>query len=471
MNGVNKSGHKQGIRFVEELRELLPVKESFDITERNLTIGGREAFLYFTVGFVKEQQLQLMIADFQSITPFDIKNMDSMKDLIKNKIPSAGLSEVYTAGLAVVNILSGMTALVIDGYNTIIVMDIREYPSRSISEPDKERTLRGARDGFVESIISNTALIRRRIRDPKLVFQMMNVGRSSMTDVSLGYLKGLAKEEAVKDIIGKIEGINIDTLTVGDQSLVEALDKKQWLNPFPKIRYTERPDVVAAHLTEGSIVILVDNSPTAIILPTGFFDFLQDADDYYFPVITGTYLRMVRNITMLVSAFITPVYLLVDRGIVAFPESWGFLMPQESYPIPLFWQFIILEIAVDGLKMASLNTPSSLGMSLSVIGALLLGELSITAGWFIPQTILLMAVVALASFSQPSMELSYALKFVRIALLTGSAMLGLWGFLGVLVIAAAILATTKTLTKTSYLYPLIPFNGRKLMRLLFRTRK
>lgn len=138
---------------------------------------------------------------------------------------------------------------------------------------------------------------------------------------------------------------------------------------------------------------------------------------------------MVRNITMLVSVFVTPIYLLVDRGIVAFPEQWGFLMPHEFYPIPLFWQFIILEIAVDGLKLASLNTPSSLGMSLSVIGALLLGELSITAGWFIPQTILLMAIIALASFSQPSMELSYAFKFIRVLLLMGVALLGLWGFL------------------------------------------
>ena len=234
-------------------------------------------------------------------------------------------------------------------------------------------------------MVTNTAMIRRRIRDPRLVFHMMNVGQSSRTDVCLGYMKELADEAVVKELIGKIQGIKIDTLTVGDQSLVEALDKRHWLNPFPKIRYSERPDVVAAHLTEGSLVILVDNSPTAIILPTGFFDFLQDADDYYFPVITGSYLRLVRNITMLASIFVTPIYLLVDRGILAFPNSWNFLMPQESYPIPLFWQFLILEIAVDGLKLASLNTPSSLSTSLSVIGALLLGELSISAGWFIPQ--------------------------------------------------------------------------------------
>lgn len=462
---------KPKIKLVEEIREILPINESFDITERNLTIGGKEAYLYFTVGFVKDHQLQLVITDFQNISTSDMKNMATAGDFIKRKIPTVELTEVYTPKMAVINILSGKTALIIEGYNSIIVMDLRSYPQRGIEEPDKERTLRGSRDGFVETMVTNTAMIRRRIRDPKLVFLMMNVGKSSRTDVCLGYIKDLADEAVVKELIGKIQGIKIDTLTVGDQSLVEALDKRHWLNPFPKIRYTERPDVVAAHLMEGSFVILVDNSPTAIILPTGFFDFMQDADDYYFPVITGTFLRLVRNITVLVSIFITPIYLLADRGILAFPSSWGFLMPQESYPIPLFWQFLILEIAVDGLKLASLNTPSSLGTSLSVIGALLLGELSINAGWFIPQTILLMAIVALAAFSQPSIELSYAFKFMRIFLLIGSALLGLWGFIGALAIEIVILARTKTLTKTSYLYPLIPFNRKKLMRLLFRTRK
>lgn len=467
----HKEPENKNHKLLEEVRELLPIGESFDINERIVLIGGREAYIYSTQGFIKDHQLQIMISGFQNITAAEMKDVNDTEDLIKRIVPGSEIAEVYTARNAVINILSGLTVLLVDGFKTAMVIDFRNYPARSIEEPDKERSLRGARDGFIETLVSNTALIRRRIRDPNLVFHMVSVGEISRTDVCIGYMKNLAKPEIVKDIIGKIEGIKIDTLTVGDQSLVEALDKRHWINPLPKIRYTERPDVVAAHITEGKFVILVDNSPSAIILPTGIFDFLQDADDYYFPILTGTYLRLVRNITLLVSTFVTPIYLLVDRGILAFPDTWGFLMPQESYPIPLFWQFIILEIAVDGLKLASLNTPSSLGMSLSVIGALLLGEMSISAGWFIPQTILLMAVVALASFSQPSMELSYAFKFLRIGLLVGSALLGLWGFGAVMLIAIAVLAATKTLTKTSYLYPLIPFDRKKLMRLMFRTRK
>ena len=457
--------------FVRELRKILPVKESYDVKERNILVGGRQVYFYYVEGFIKDEVMQHIMRDIFNITPAEMKKLPTSNDFIKSKISYVEVEETTDLNKTVKAVLSGQIALVVEDYDQIILMGLRTYPVRSIEEPDKERTLRGAKDGLVETVMFNTAMIRRRIRDPRLVFAMHTVGDVSKTDVCIGYIKELVNEEVLEDLTQKIQAIKTDTLTVGDQSLVEALDKPRWLNPLPKIRYTERPDVVAAHLSEGKFVILVDNSPTAIILPTGLFDFLQAADDFYFPVITGSYLRMIRNITMLVATFLTPIYLMVERGILFFPESWGFLLPQESFPIPLFWQFIILEIAVDGLKLASLNTPSSLGMSLSVIGALLLGELSITAGWFVPQTILLMAVVALAAFSQPSIELSYANKFMRVTLLIGAALLGIWGFLIAFVLIIILLATTKTITKTSYLYPLIPFDGRKLMRLFFRTPK
>lgn len=458
-------------RFVRELRRILPLKESYDVKERNILVGETEVYLYYVEGFIKDDLMQQIMRDLLRITPAEMKKLPASSDFVKSRIAYVQVDEITDMDKAVKEIFSGQVALIAEGYEKIILIGLRTHPVRSIEEPDKERTLRGAKDGLVETVLFNTGLIRRRIRDPRLVFAMHAVGESSRTDVCIGYIKGLVKEDVLKDLTAKIAAIRTDTLTVGDQSLVEALDKYRWLNPFPKIRYTERPDVVAAHLTEGSFVILVDNSPTAIILPTGIFDFLQDADDFYFPAITGNYLRMVRNLTVLVSIFITPIYIMVDQGLLTSPAAWNFLMPQEEYHIPLFWQFIILEIAVDGLKLASLNTPSSLGMSLSVIGALLLGELSITAGWFIPQTILLMAIIALAAFSQPSIELSYAIKFMRVLLLIGTALFGIFGFLGVLVFEIVILATTKTITKTSYLYPLIPFDGKKLVRLFFRTRK
>jgi stage V sporulation protein AF len=300
---------------------------------------------------------------------------------------------------------------------------------------------------------------------------MHSVGTVSKTDVCIGYIEGLTDEKLLAKVRDKIAGIRQDTLTVGDQSLVEAMGRPGWINPLPKVRYTQRPDVVAAHLTEGRLVVLIDNSPTAVLIPTCLFDFLQDTDDYYFPVMTGNYFRAVRLLNMFAVIFLTPVYLLMAEGDLPTHPGLEFFFPNAGYSMPLFLQFLLLEFAIDGLKLASLNTPSALGMSLSVIGALILGEFAVESGWFIPQTILCMAVMALAGFTQPSIELGYAIKFARIFLLTGAAVLGVWGAAAALLGCLIMLLCTKNIVGDSYLYPLIPFRWDPLKHLVFRTRK
>lgn len=466
---------------VKMMQNALPVGRSFDVIERVISVGERDTYLYFIDGFIKDEVMQRIMSEFFTTTPKEMRDLPSAADFSKYKIPYVEVALQIDPGKAIDAVLSGQTAMLIEGYSEIILMDLRTYPTRGVEEPEKEKTLRGSRDGLVETIVFNTALIRRRVRDASLVFDMHTVGKISKTDVCIGYMEGLVDQKLIKRLTAQLSRLDMKSLTVGDQSLVEALGSLQegrqknrsalrmW-NPFPKVRYTERPDVVAAHLTEGKFVILVDNSPTAMILPTGLFDFLQDVDDYYFPVITGNYFRFIRNMTMLVTTFITPIYLLFAMGDLGLPHHLLFALPQETYHIPLFWQFLLLELAVDGLKLASLNTPSSLGMSLSVIGALILGEFSVTAGWFIPQSILLMAVVALAGFSQPSIELNYAIKFLRMGMLVGVALWGICGFAIALTAELIVLLSTKTITGTSYLYPLIPWNWKKLKGLLFRTR-
>lgn len=417
---------------------------------------------------------------------------------------------------------AGLVPLLVEGLDRIIIMDCRDYPSRSVEEPDKEKTLRGAKDGFTENFMDNVALIRRRIRDNNLIFKSYNVGSVSKADVAVVYLKNKADMELIKKLdkclkamapgaagssqfgtgfadrqsatgsagfadrtspsgeasrqakLKKARRGGREVLSVADQSLLErllaALGAANRLNPFPKVRYTQRPDIIAAHLAEGKAAIIVDNSPTVMLLPVSVFEFFQDVDDYYFPKLTGNYFRLIRIINFFVILFLTPVYFLLVEYKDFTPEVLQFFVPAEDFAIPVFWQFILLEIAVDGLKLASLNTPSSLGMSLSVIGALILGEFSIDSGWFISQTILCMAVVALAAFTQPSIELSYAMKFGRILMLIGAEVFGIFGVIGAFAAYVAVMAATNTISGKSYLYPLIPFNGAALKRLLFRTK-
>lgn len=462
-------------QLLKEMREKLPLGESFDVMERDLSIGGKNTTMFFVDGLTKGSLVQLVMSFLLAIPPQAMERAKTAKGFIKYNMPYLDTITEADVDKAIKHLYSGLVPMLIEGYDEIIIVDIRDYPSRSVDEPAKEKSLRGAKDGFTETMMTNIALIRRRLRDNNLIFKAFTVGQTSKTDVSIAYMKNKADAELVKRISTSLEALRLDTTTVGEQSIVEAVGKlqkrKNWLNPFPKVRYTQRPDVVSAHISEGKIAIIIDNSPTVLLIPAGIFDFVQDVDDYYFPFITGNYFRMLRIANAIVILFLTPIYLLIGQGDIPIPINIDFFVPDENFAISLFWQFILLEVAIDGLKLASLNTPESLGMSLSVIGALILGEFSISSGWFIPQTILCMAIVALASFTQPSIELGYGMKFMRLLILIGAAVYGIWGAAAGLALSLIWLMSTKTIGGTSYLYPLIPFKWQALKRLMFRTTK
>ena len=467
---MNKYQH-----FLNEMKTRLPLGECFDIKEREIVIGRRSTTIYFIDGLTNSEIVQMVFSHLLK-TPVNVsQNAPTIDEFVKHIMPFHTVILEDDIDAVIKNLYSGLMPVIIDGYDKVAIIDMRHYPARSVDEPSKEKSLRGAKDGFTETLMVNIALVRRRLRDDNLIFKAFEVGTMSKTDVSLVYMKDKADLKIVERLSEHIKNLDLSATTVGDQTLVEALinmqKRKNYLNPFPKVRYTQRPDVVSAHIAEGKIAILTDNSPTAILIPAGIFDFLQDVDDYYFPLLTGNYFRLVRIINLLVIMFLTPVYILVSQGDINIPVNNKFFIPEEDYAVSIFWQFILLELAIDGLKLASLNTPESLGMSLSVIGALLLGEFSISSGWFIPQTILCMAIVALASFTQPSIELGYGMKFMRILILVGAYVGGIWGASVALLISVLWIASTKTIGGTSYLYPLVPFKWSALKRLIFRTKK
>ena len=429
--------------------------------------------MFFVDGLVDGSMMQRVLFSLFSLKTEQLETAETMEQFLQSNLPFLDAMITRDVDQAIKYLYSGLVPLLISGYDGIIIIDCRSYPLRSVQEPSKEQSLRGAKDGFVESMMTNIALIRRRIRDNDLIFKVYNIGEMTKSDTSMVYMKGKADSSMVEKLDRCLRSLRIEGLTVTEQSLVEALlgRKRGLFNPFPKVRYTQRPDIIAAHVEEGKIAVIVDNTPTVILIPAGIFDFLQDIDDYYFPVMIGNYFRALRITNMIVILFATPVYLLFAEGTIPTYEGLRFFITEEEFAISIFWQFILLEIAVDGLKLASLNTPESLGMSLSVIGALVLGEFSVSSGWFVPQTILCMAVVALASFIQPSMELGYAIKFVRILMLIGAHCFGWPGMAAAFVLSVAVMAGTRTIVGTSYLYPLVPFDGKKLKRLVFRTKK
>ncbi|WP_283674903.1 spore germination protein [Butyricicoccus sp. Marseille-Q5471] len=452
---------------LQALRQKLAPSKSFDLLERPVLIADKRAMFVLIDGFVKDELFEKIMEFFYSIKTDD-PAMKSAKAFLDRAVPYCEADSETDLDKVVTAVLSGQTALLIEGFDAYVLLDIRTYPQRDTAEPEKDKVFRGSHDGFVETMVLNCALIRRRIRSPHLRMESFTVGTASKTDLVLCYMEDRVDNALLTKLRNQVTNANVDALTMNSESLAELLLPHKWYNPFPRFKYTERPDAAAAQVLEGDIVLLVDNSPAAMTLPTSLFDVMEEANDYYFPPMIGTYLRLVRMLVLIFMLLVTPVWLLLNQNPQWLPPALTFLLPADAPTVPIFWQLLILEIGIDGLKLATLNTPSMLTTSLSVIAGIVVGDFAVKSGWFSAESMLYMAFVALGGFNQPSFDLGYAMKFMRIGLLILTATLNVWGFaLGLLVIFI-ILLTSKTFSGQSYLYPLIPFNGKLLCKKIFR---
>ena len=459
---------KDYMENVQVLDGLLGVGRSCDMVSRDYLIGGRRARLWVVDGFGSDGIIERMGAFWLSLKPENVLGLTDMQDFLNRYITFSESEVTMNVSDAVTAVFLGKSLLAMEGLTGVALMDAKGYPSRGVDEPPDGKVLRGSHDGFVEAVVPNMALLRRRIRDSHLTMEGHKIGSRTHNDAVLCYLDDKADPDLLRKLRGKLLGLDVRSLSMAQESLAEAIRPKQWYNPFPKVRYTERPDAAAASIMEGSIVLMVDNSPSVMILPTGFFDFTQESNDYYFPPLIGTYLRVLRVAVFLLSLFITPAWYLMVSQPDRLPGWLDFLSSPEPVSLSLLSQLLVVEFLIDVLKLASLNTPDSLSNSFSMLGALVLGDFAVQAGWLGPEVLVYMAFVSVAGFAQPSYELGYAFKLLRVALLLATAAFDVWGFcLGVVGIFV-LLCTTKPLVGKGYLYPLVPFNGRALLRLLIR---
>ena len=449
---VKKDTKKISPSFEENIaymNEVLPVKESFDVIRREIEIGGKEAVFFFIDGFMKDEAMLKIMDSFLSVSAQDMP--EDADDFVQRHVPYVEVDILEDFDEVIRNVLAGTTCLFIDGYKECICIDCRTYPARSVDEPDKDRSLRGSRDGFVETIVFNTALMRRRIRDPHLIMEMVEAGQASRTDIAICYMSDRVDGELLDNLKKRIESLQLGDLRMNQQSLAEALFKRKWFNPFPKFKYTERPDTAAACLLEGKVVILVDNSPSAMILPTSILDMIEEANDYYFPTVTGVYLKTTRIMITIATVFFTPLYLLFMQNLEWLPDVFAFVAVRDTVNIPLVFQFLILELSIDGLRLAAMNTPTMLSTPLSVIAGIVMGEFSVQSGWFNSEVMLYMAFVAVANYTQPNFELGYALKFMRLMLLVLTALFDLYGFVAGCILVLCFLIFNKTLSGRNYM--------------------
>lgn len=454
---------------IDLLKQALPIKKSFDIIGRELIIAQTTAaYLVFIDGFAKDDIMLWIIEVLQSLSENELSS-DVIETLIKKKIGYIEVERFTDVDQIKNMVLAGAVGLIVDGIDDGIIIDAREYPVRSPEEPELEKVSRGSRDGLVETIIFNTALIRRRLRDPSLIFEIKTVGKRSKTDVVISYLDNLADKNLVDEVRSKIDEINVGALVMAEKTLEELLIKKHWYNPLPQVKFTERPDVVAAHLMEGHIAIIVDTSPSAMLLPVTMFHFTQHAEDYYQNILVGTYYRWVRFIGMLAALFLPPLWLLLIQNKELLPEFLQFIGPRDEYTIPLFAQLFLLEFGLDILRLSSIHTPNALNTSLGIIGGLILSDLAVKVGIFVPETVLYVAIAGIGTFATPSLEFALAIRIFRILLLISTGFFEVWGFAGSILIIIIIFFSSKSFKNAiPYTWPLFPLKLKPLAHILFR---
>lgn len=447
------------------MKKKLGLETSFDAGYREVFILNQRVHFYYITGLNDTSVTQELLKELVEVNDNESESRE-LAEIIENRLIHQQVRHVESMDEAADEVLSGLVAVFIDGNTTAQIVDVRNYPGRTPEEPDTEKVIRGSRDGYTENIVENTALTRRRLRDENLRNEMLKVGERSKTDICVTYIRDVANDNLVKYIKELIEKIEVDGISMTDKTLEEYIINKNW-NIYPLVRYTERPDVATSHLLEGHVVIFVDTSPSAIILPTTFFHHLQHAEEYRQVPAIGTFIRFIRFLAVLAALFLLPTWLLFAIEPSLLPEKLSFIGPNDEGNVPIVVQIVIAAIGIEFLRMAAIHTPTPLSTAMGLIAAVLIGEIAIEVGLFSPEVILYIATSAIGNYVTPSYELSVANKLVTVFLVLVVGMFGLPGYIIGITLYLLVMVHIRSL-KTPYMWPLLPFNPKAMMQILFR---
>ncbi len=433
--------------------ELLKCDKSLDLIKREINLKTK-IILYYITSLIDNLQFNEIIR-----TLLQTKNKDEFFNCLLN--PSNMVLDSLDKALYF--LYSGSVIILYD--ETIIAIDIRMYQLRSVQEPEAEKSIRGNKDGFNESINTNLSLLRRRIKDINFRAEHFIVSKDSKISVVLTYLEDKVNKRVLEKIKTKLNSLNINSLIMSDRALEELLFDQQ-KTIFPLVRYTERPDVASISIIKGKIIILVDNSSSSMIVPTNLFDHFCNVEEYREPPLNGTFTRFIRSISIIVSIILIPVFICLscDRDI-----NNGLIILKElslSKPV-LTFQVLSSIFVMEIFRIASIHTPSSLVSSVSFVAAIILGEISMSLGIFLPEILLVVSISMICSFATPSYELSLCNRIVMLILTILSIFFGYEGLLIGIILLFIHLLTLKTFTYP-YLYPLCPFDFEAFKNIFYR---
>ncbi|RBW67330.1 spore germination protein [Bacillus taeanensis] len=364
-------------------------------------------------------------------------------------------------------LLSGDTIFLFDECKKSIATATKGWDHRSVSEPTSQIVVRGPQEAFTETLRTNTALIRRKIKDPNLWIEARKIGSRTKTDIAVMYIKDIADENVVQEIHRRLDEIEIDAIL--ESGYIEELIQDEAFTPFPTIYNSERPDSIAAGLLEGRVAILVDGTPFVLLVPALFTQFLQSAEDYYHRSDFGL-LRMLRLVAMFISLLAPSLYIAVTtfhQEMLQTTLLISIAAQREGIPFPAFIEALLMEFTFEILREAGVRMPRAVGSAISIVGALVLGEAAVQAGLVSPAMVIVVSITAISSFIFPVFSLSIPIRMLRFALMGLAASFGLFGIIVGLIALVLHLSSLKSFG-VPYLSPMAPMNFKDQKDTFFR---
>lgn len=441
----------------------IKIDNTIDINKREIVNKNNIKFIFYYNSFLTNNSIiSRIITSFIKVK--DSINCNNLEEIICNNCIADKIEKTVDIELVKLAIFNGDLVLINNLNDTFFIMDVKNYPIRSLSEPETEKVVRGSRDGFNENLTTNLALIRRRIKSEKLCIKLYEIGKISKTKVALVYLENKVSSSYLKIIKEKLNNIDVTELTMSDKALEELIVDNKF-TPYPLVKYTERPDTFAIHLYQGMFGLIIDTSPSAIIGPVSLFDHLQHAEEFRQTIVAGTYLRVIRFIGIILSFFSIPLWYALS--FYNLPNLLLNIYPSIINHNTLFLQLIIVLVGIELIRMASIHTPNALSTSMGLVSGLIIGDVAIHVGLFSEILVILAAISAIGSYITPSYELSLASKMANIFLLIIVYFFKLPGLIIGTILLIIYLAHLKSFGRP-YLYPLIPFNFKDLLKQMVR---
>lgn len=439
----------ENIAYIQKL-----LKDNSDVVFRKFYIDNIKTSIVYIDGMVDKILINDLMRGIMTRT-YNVKFQSEIKDRIMSV---SDMKELDDMEKGINLMLSGDTVMFIDGMRNFYVIATRLWPARGVSEPSSETVIRGSRDGFTETIRFNTALVRRRIRDTRLKIISKPVGVRSKTDMVIIYIDDIVNKTALNELNKRLSKIKIDAVL--DSGYIEQLIEDNKWSLFPQIQSTERPDVVASAVYEGRIAILVDNSPSAIIIPATMANLFQSPDDYYHRWIYSSTIRIIRFLAVLMSLVMPALYVAVTSfhtGIIPTKLAYFIAASREGVPFPAFIEAIIMEISFSLLLEATARLPKAIGATTGIVGGLIIGQAAVQAGIVSPIMIIIVSVTAITSFNVPNYEITSAFRLIRFMLIIAAAIAGFYGIMMGLILTLIHLIKLKSFG-ISYLSPMVDEN-------------